>query len=214
MNSSYGDNRPNFQPETEPSGLAALTGGPRLAAGTRVGDYTLLEPLGRGGMGVVYVAEQANPRRTVALKLIRPDVGGPEILRRFEYEAQILGRLQHPGIAQIHEAGTADAGQGPQPFFAMELVRGRPLTDYATEKMLDIRSRLELFARVCDGVQHAHMKGIIHRDLKPANILVTDDGQPKILDFGVARATDRDVQITMQTTVGQLVGTLPYMSPE
>lgn len=214
VNSSNARDGSAPQHETTPSGPALPGAEPGLAAGTRIGDYTLVGPLGRGGMGVVYVAEQANPRRTVALKLIRPDVAGPELLRRFAYEANILGRLQHPGIAQIHEAGTADAGHGPQPFFAMELVRGRPLNEYAHARRLDIRARLDLFSRVCDAVQHAHMKGIIHRDLKPANIFVTEDGQPKILDFGVARATDHDVQHTLHTSVGQLVGTLPYMSPE
>ncbi|HEX7423328.1 MAG TPA: serine/threonine-protein kinase, partial [Terriglobales bacterium] len=123
-------------------------------------------------------------------------------------------RLQHPGIAQIYESGTADSGFGPQPYFAMEFVQGRPLTAYADEHHLEVRSRLELMAKVCDAVNHAHQRGIIHRDLKPGNILVDDAGQPKILDFGVARVTDSDAQATQQTDLGQLVGTLAYMSPE
>ncbi|MBN2559992.1 MAG: serine/threonine protein kinase [Phycisphaerae bacterium] len=181
----------------------------------RLGRYRILDVLGQGGMGVVYRAEQDNPRRTVALKVIRPGIESPEVLKRFEHEGQVLGWLQHPGIAQIYEAGTADAGQGPQPFFAMELVRGTPLTDYAHTRRQGVRQRLELIASVCDAVHHAHQKGVIHRDLKPTNILVEESGQPKILDFGVARATDADIRTTtLQTAAGQLVGTLAYMSPE
>ena len=166
-------------------------------------------------MGTVYEAEQDRPRRKVALKVIRPGLASPQLLRRFELEAQVLGRLQHPGIAHIYEAGMADAGYGPQPFFAMELVPGRPLTEFAEAEQLGTRERLKLMARVCDAVQHAHQKGVIHRDLKPGNILVDGQGQPKILDFGVARATDADLAVTtLQTDIGQLVGTIPYMSPE
>ncbi len=213
-----------------------------------IGRYTILGVIGEGGMGVVYEARQEDPQRSVALKVIRPGVITRSLLRRFHHEAQVLGQLQHPGIAQIYEAGThvpdggtdeargkarrgrraveresarrADeeggAGRpGGQPFFAMELVRGRPLLEFAATAALGTRARLELIARVCDALHHAHQKGVIHRDVKPANILVTADGQPKILDFGVARATDADVQtMTMQTDVGQLIGTIPYMSPE
>ncbi len=183
--------------------------------GRRLGAYTILEVLGEGGMGTVYLAEQDRPRRTVALKVIRPGALSPRLLRRFEIESQLLGRLQHPGIAQVYEAATADTGDGPQPFFAMELVRGEPLTNYAREKHLGPRERLALFEKVCDAVQHAHVKGVIHRDLKPGNILVDDQGQPKVLDFGIARATDADVATaTFQTEAGALVGTIPYMSPE
>ncbi len=190
-------------------------GGPALAVGQRVGSYAILEVLGRGGMGAVYLAEQDKPRRTVALKVVRPGVTTPQLLQRFAHEAEILGRLTHPGIAQIYEAGTADVGGGPQPYFAMELVKGVPLTQYAQGRELSSRARLELLAKVCDAVQHAHQKGVIHRDLKPGNILVTEEGQPKILDFGVARATESDIQVTtLQTDIGQLIGTIPYMSPE
>ena len=181
----------------------------------RIGSYRIIRPIGEGGMGMVYEAEQESPRRTVALKVIKPHVAGGSALRRFEHEAQVLGRLHHPGIAQIFEAGTADSGRGPQPFFAMELIEGERLTTHAEQHGLSARQRLALFATVCHAVQHAHQKGVIHRDLKPGNILIDSLGQPKILDFGVARATDADVQATtMQTDVGQLVGTLPYMSPE
>ncbi|MGP8225451.1 MAG: serine/threonine protein kinase, partial [Terracidiphilus sp.] len=161
-----------------------------------------------------YEAEQDQPRRTVALKVLKPGLASPEILRRFERESQVLGRLQHPGIAQIYAAGSADTGLGPQPYFAMELIHGEPLRAYAESHHLDVRQRLELMAKVGDAVEHAHQRGIIHRDLKPGNILVEENGQPKILDFGVARATDSDTHATQQTDVGQLIGTLAYMSPE
>lgn len=180
------------------------------------GQYRVIAQIGEGGMGAVYEAEQQHPRRRVALKVIRPGLASVELLRRFEHESAVLARLQHPGIAHIHEAGTFDVpGGGVQPYFAMELVRGKPLTIYALDHALDIRARLELMVKICEAVQHAHQRGIIHRDLKPANILVDETGQPKILDFGVARLTDSDVQqTTMHTDVGQIIGTLPYMSPE
>jgi tetratricopeptide (TPR) repeat protein len=186
---------------------------PRGAAGM-VGRYTITRLIGEGGMGAVYEAEQDQPRRTVALKVIKPGLASPELLRRFAQESQALGRLQHPGIAQIYDAGTADTGYGPQPYFAMEFIRGETLRDYAETHHLGTRQRLELLVKVCDAVHHAHQRGLIHRDLKPGNILVDEHGQPKILDFGVARVTDSDAQVTLQTDVGQLVGTLAYMSPE
>jgi serine/threonine protein kinase len=179
-----------------------------------IGRYRVLRMVGEGGMGSVYEAEQDHPRRAVALKVIRPGLTSPELLRRFERESQALGRLQHPGIAQIYEAGTADTGFGPQPYFAMEFILGQTLKEHVTAHQLQTRQRLELVARICDAVQHAHERGLIHRDLKPGNILVDPTGQPKILDFGVARLTDGHAQATQQTDVGQLVGTLAYMSPE
>ncbi len=181
---------------------------------TQIGRYRIVSLLGEGGMGVVYEAEQDQPRRMVALKVVREDFVTPELVRRFALESQVLGRLQHPGIAQIFDAGTFEEEAATLPYFAMELVKGRPLTDYANEKSLDLRQRLALFSRVCDAVQYAHQQGVIHRDLKPANILVDDSGQPKVLDFGVARLTDADVQATRQTSVGEVIGTLQYMSPE
>jgi WD40 repeat protein len=176
-----------------------------------VTGYRVIRLIGRGGMGAVYEAEQDNPRRPVALKMIRPGIGSPDIVKRFTREAHVLGRLHHPGIAQVYAAGLADDGQ---PFFAMELVQGPPLLQYAHEQQLDAGARLGLMARICDAVQHAHDHGIIHRDLKPANILVDETGQPRILDFGVARATAVDLQTTAGTEIGQVVGTLAYMSPE
>jgi len=179
-----------------------------------IGRYRVLRLLGEGGMGAVYEAEQEQPRRVVALKVIKPGYATAETLRRFQHESQALGRLQHPGIAQIYEASTADTGFGPQPYFAMELIRGLPLHEYTEQQQLNARERLALMAKICDAVDHAHQRGVIHRDLKPGNILVDEAGQPKILDFGVARVTESDSQYTRQTELGQLVGTLAYMSPE
>jgi len=192
-------------------GLASPAGVPG-----KIGQYTPLRVLGQGGMGTVYEAQQENPRRAVALKVIRAGYLSDELLHRFKQEAQVLGRLQHPGIAQVYEAGVVrDERGGDLPFFAMEFIKGVPLTDYAAARGLGTRERLDLFAKVCDAVYHAHQKGVIHRDLKPGNILVDESGQPKILDFGVARATDSDIQqTTQQTDIGQLIGTVPYMSPE
>ncbi len=196
----------------------------------RIGPYRVLDRLGEGGMGTVYLAEQDHPRRRVALKMIRPGVLSRGLLRRFKFEADVLGRLQHPGIAQIHEAGEVSTEAGRQPYFAMEYVEGVEMRGYARQHDLGTRARLELMARVCDAVQHAHQRGIVHRDLKPENVLVVEApsaaaadagadlagiGQPKVLDFGVARATDSDIQLTtVRTDVGQLVGTITYMSPE
>src|SRR5262245_32196982 len=181
---------------------------------TVIGRYRVLRVVGEGGMGVVYEAEQDHLRRTVALKIIKPGLASPPLLRRFEQESQALGRLQHPGIARIYDAGTADTGFGPQPYFAMEFIHGKNVKDYAEEQRLNTRQRLEMVAKIAEAVQHAHQRGLIHRDLKPANILVDETGQPKILDFGVARAIDSDAYATSQTGMGQLVGTLAYMSPE
>jgi tetratricopeptide (TPR) repeat protein/predicted Ser/Thr protein kinase len=183
-------------------------------SGGRYGSYRLVRLLGCGGMGAVYEAEQENPRRIVALKVIKAGLASPELVRRFKLESQALGRLQHPGIAQVYEAGTADTPFGPQPYFAMEFVRGEPLLQYADSHQLGTRQRLELIVRICEAVHHAHQRGIVHRDLKPDNILVDQAGQPRILDFGVARVTNSDVPMTHHTYAGQLVGTLAYMSPE
>jgi tetratricopeptide (TPR) repeat protein/tRNA A-37 threonylcarbamoyl transferase component Bud32 len=191
-----------------------LRAGASVPEGARHGRYRLLRLIGRGGMGAVYEAEQESPRRIVALKVIKPGLASEEAARRFSQESQALGRLQHPGIAQIYESGAMDTEFGPQPYFAMEFIRGEPLDRYAESHGLDTRQRLELMARVCEAVHHAHQRGIIHRDLKPGNILVDETGQPKILDFGVARVTDSDTRTTRQTDLGQLVGTLAYMSPE
>ena len=148
--------------------------------------------------------------------MMKRGVTSKSAMRRFEYEAQTLGRLRHDGIAQIYQAGTWDDGTGGRPWFAMEYIQGaKTLTRYCKDKKLGTRERLELFSKVCDAVQHGHQKGIIHRDLKPPNILVTSSGVPKVIDFGVARSTDSDLAVTtVQTDVGALIGTLQYMSPE
>jgi len=188
---------------------------PEPLVGRTVGRYRILNLIDRGGMGAVYRAEQERPRRKVALKLIDRVFASPEILRRFKIEAEVLGRLQHPSIAQILEAGSTDTDAGSRPFFAMELVEGPPLNEYVEKNRLSIRERLVLMIRICHGAQHAHRNGVIHRDLKPANILVTQEGIPKILDFGVARVTDPELRSTASQTVqGTVMGTLPYMSPE
>ncbi|MBY0523885.1 MAG: serine/threonine protein kinase [Gemmataceae bacterium] len=175
-----------------------------------IGRYRLIRLLGEGGMGTVYEAEQDSPCRTVALKVLRSGLASPGLLKRFRHEAQILGRLHHPCIAQVYEAGLAEG----QPFVAMEFVRGLPLYEYVRFHAQTLPARLELLARVCDAVQHAHDQGIIHRDLKPANVLVDENGQPKVLDFGVARATDALLTGAGLTQTGQLLGTPNYMSPE
>ncbi len=187
----------------------------RPAAPERIGDFRILAVLGAGGMGVVYEAEQENPRRRVALKVLRSPFASEEERRRFEHEGRALAWLNHPGIATVYATGSADAGAGPQAYIAMELVRGERLDAYAARAGLDARARLELLARLCDAVHHAHQKGVIHRDLKPGNVLVDADGQPKVLDFGVARVHDGEFEaVTRQTSAGELLGTLPYMSPE
>ncbi len=181
-----------------------------------IGRYHIKRVIASGGMGTVYEAVQEHPRRTVAVKVMKHGIASRSAMRRFEYESQILARLRHPGVAQVYEAGTHDDGSGAVPFFAMEYIpNAKPITQYAKEKKLGTRERLHLFGKVCDAVHHGHQKGIIHRDLKPSNILVDSTGQPRIIDFGVARATDSDLAVTtLQTDVGQLIGTVQYMSPE
>ncbi|MHC4716454.1 MAG: serine/threonine protein kinase, partial [Planctomycetota bacterium] len=202
-----------FEGATESVALAEPPG-PDIP-GKVIGHYRVRRVIAAGGMGVVYEAVQEHPHRTVALKVLRRGMASPTMIRRFRHESEILGRLRHANIAQVYEAGTVDEGEGAQPWFAMELIEGERLIEYADAKKLGTRGRLELFVKICDAVQYAHHKGIIHRDLKPDNVLVDEHGEPKILDFGVARLTDSDIQVTtLQTDVGQLVGTVSYMSPE
>jgi tetratricopeptide (TPR) repeat protein len=200
------------EPQTETQANAV----PRAAVPKKIGHYTIRRKIASGGMGTVYEAAQDHPRRPVAIKVMRQGVSSRTALRRFEYEAQLLARLSHPCIAQIYEAGTHDDGSGAVPFFAMEYIpNAKSITKYAEDKKLGTRERLELFVRVCDAVHHGHQKGIIHRDLKPGNVLVDSHGNPKVIDFGVARATDSDMAMTtLQTDVGQMIGTVQYMSPE
>ncbi len=179
-----------------------------------IGGYRVVGLLGAGGMGRVYEAEQDTPRRRVAIKIIQLTRSSSQMLGRFKREAEILGHLRHPGIAHIYEA-SIDTSMQEQPFIVMELIAGLPIDRYVATNGIGTRGCLELIARICDAVSYAHRQGVLHRDLKPHNILVEGTGQPKILDFGVARVTDADVQtMTLQTDVGQLVGTIPYMSPE
>ena len=185
-----------------------------------IGPYRLLEPLGEGGFGVVYRALQQEPiRREVALKVIKPGMGSLEVLARFEAERRAVALMEHPNIAAVLDAGTAENGQ---PYFVMELVHGQPITTYCDEGRLTLRQRLELFIPVCQAVQHAHQKAVLHRDLKPSNILVAEvDGEPlvKVIDFGVAKALGQDGEESWQGTLartldGMVVGTPQYMSPE
>jgi eukaryotic-like serine/threonine-protein kinase len=177
-----------------------------------IGPFRVLRLLGEGGMGRVYLAEQDAPRREVALKVLRA-AAGSEALQRFEREAALLAALEHPGIARIYASGSADTPSGPLPYLAMEYIRGRDLISHARAHDLSPPARLRLLAAVCRAVHHAHTQGVIHRDLKPANILVDEQGQPKILDFGVARAIGHE-QFTRMTAAGEILGTLPYMSWE
>jgi WD40 repeat protein/serine/threonine protein kinase/tetratricopeptide (TPR) repeat protein len=190
--------------------------GPPEPVGSTVGPYKLMEQIGEGGMGVVYVAEQARPvRRRVALKIIKPGMDTKQVVARFEAERQALAMMDHPNIARVLDGGATESGR---PYFVMDLVRGIPITDYCDHGRLSIPERLELFVQVCRAVQHAHQKGIIHRDLKPSNILVTViDGAavPKVIDFGVAKATGASLsERTVYTAFHQFVGTPLYVSPE
>jgi non-specific serine/threonine protein kinase/serine/threonine-protein kinase len=184
--------------------------------GALIGPYKLLEQIGEGGMGLVYMAEQQQPvRRQVALKIIKPGMDCRQIVARFEAERQALALMDHANIARVLDAGMTQSGRS---YFVMELVNGVPITKYCDQKRLTIRERLELFIPVCQAIQHAHQKGIIHRDIKPTNVLVArydDVTVPKVIDFGVAKATEQKLtEKTMFTGFGQLIGTLEYMSPE
>jgi serine/threonine protein kinase len=211
------------QPEGQGASVPA-TLGPVIGPGAVIaGRYTLLESIGEGGMGRVWVAEQTQPvRRKVALKLIRAGMDSRAVLARFEQERQALALMDHPNIARVLDGGMTGGepgGASPgRPFFGMELVNGLPLTRFCDQGKLTPQERLELFVPVCQAVQHAHQKGIIHRDLKPSNILVTlydDKPVPKVIDFGVAKAIgDKLTSETLSTQLGAVVGTLEYMAPE
>src|SRR5580658_8529115 len=187
------------------------------AVGQTIGRYKLLEKLGEGGCGAVYVAQQNEPvRRRVALKVIKLGMDTKEVIARFEAERQALAMMDHPNIAKVFDAGTTETGR---PFFVMELVRGIRITDYCDQANLTTKERLDLFIKVCQAIQHAHQKGIIHRDIKPSNILVTmHDGVPvpKVIDFGIAKATVGQTLTdkTVYTQLQQFIGTPAYMSPE
>ena len=184
--------------------------------GTKIGHYELLELIGEGGMGMVYLAQQKEPiRRKVVLKIVKPGMDSAQIIGRFEAERQVLAILDHPNIARVFDAGTTEMGR---PYFAMEYVKGISITRYCDEKKLNIEQRLRLFEQVCEAIHHAHQKGIIHRDIKPSNILVCvhgDKAVPKIIDFGIAKAITQPLtNMTFVTFHGQILGTPEYMSPE
>lgn len=178
----------------------------------QIGPYRVLRELARGGTSAVYLCEQPLPKREVAVKLLQREVIAARRLRRFQLEVQLLATLSHPGIAQIHDAGTTDDGL---PYFAMEYIRGHRLDDFVGESQLDVEAILKLFIEIADALHFAHQQGIIHRDLKPANILVTDEGRPKIIDFGIARLVLPDKPSAPTVSASRLLaGTAPYMSPE
>jgi serine/threonine protein kinase/tetratricopeptide (TPR) repeat protein len=199
-----------------PAVIAATTDLPAPAIGTMIGPYKLLQQIGEGGMGTVFMAEQQHPvQRKAALKVIKPGMDSRQVIARFEAERQALALMDHVNIARVLDAGSTESGR---PYFVMELVHGVPITTYCDDNRLTPRERLDLFVPVCQAIQHAHQKGIIHRDLKPSNVLVTlYDGKPvpKVIDFGVAKAIEqRLTERTLFTQYGTMVGTLEYMSPE
>jgi serine/threonine protein kinase len=225
--------------EAPPAAMGATIEQPaQEVPGTIIGPYKLLQQIGEGGMGTVWMAEQQEPvRRLVALKVIKAGMDSAQVIARFEAERQALALMDHPNIAKVLDAGTTDGSGSRQtsdsalasvgtlassatgrPYFVMELVKGTPITKYCDEHRLTPRQRLELFVPVCQAIQHAHQKGIIHRDVKPSNVLVAPyDGKPvvKVIDFGVAKATgQRLTERTLFTGFGAVVGTLEYMSPE
>jgi serine/threonine protein kinase/Flp pilus assembly protein TadD len=200
-----------------PAAAMAATDETRIESpGTVIGPYKLLEQIGEGGFGVVFMAEQQHPvRRKVALKVLKPSMNSRHVVARFEAERQALALMDHPHIAHVLDGGETAGGR---PYFVMELVRGFPITDFCDQNQLPVRERLGLFIDVCQAVQHAHQKGIIHRDLKPGNLLVTlHDGVPvvKVIDFGIAKALGQQLtEKTLFTSFAQLIGTPIYMSPE
>jgi WD40 repeat protein/serine/threonine protein kinase len=206
---------PSFLAVT-PSDVAATGEWQGESPGTLIGPYKLLEPIGEGGFGIVYMAEQQQPiRRKVALKVLKPGMDTRQVVARFEAERQALALMDHPHIAHVFDGGETESGR---PYFVMELVKGIPITQYCDEAQLTTRERLELFVHVCQAVQHAHQKGIIHRDIKPSNVLITvQDGVPqvKIIDFGIAKALGQQLtDKTLHTGFAQMIGTPLYMSPE
>jgi len=220
-----GDAEAFFQkPPEKHAGLAASATDPTVhleqaadeAPGERIGRYKLLQKIGEGGMGVVYMAEQEEPvRRRVALKIIKLGMDTKSVIARFEAERQALALMDHLNIAKVLDGGATDAGR---PYFVMELVHGVPITEFCDKNQLSVQERIKLFIPVCQAIQSAHQKGIIHRDLKPSNVLVTrHDGVPvpKVIDFGVAKATSQKLtEKTLFTNFGTMIGTPAYMSPE
>ena len=210
-NPGFLDNPIVSQPEPPLTKVSALE-----HPGDSIGPYRLLQQIGEGGFGVVYMADQKQPiRRKVAIKVIKPGMDTRDVIARFEAERQALAMMDHPNIAKVIDAGVTDGGR---PYFVMELVKGVPILEFCVANKLSNRQRLELFVTVCKAIQHAHHKGIIHRDLKPSNIMVTirdGDPMPKVIDFGVAKAINQELtEHTLFTAYGQMIGTPQYMSPE
>ena len=198
--------------DSAPFGGATL----REQVGAQIGRYKLLQPIGEGGFGSVWMAEQREPvKRRVALKIIKLGMDTRQVIARFEAERQALAMMDHPNIAKVLDAGSTDTGR---PYFVMEYIKGVPIVEYCDTDKLDTKARLELFSSVCHAIQHAHQKGIIHRDIKPSNVLVTmHDGVPvpRVIDFGIAKATNSELtQKTLFTEHRQMIGTPAYMSPE
>lgn len=199
------EGQPTEVPSTQADAPTGVAAGSALRSNPALDDYRIVRQLGQGGMGVVFLAEQAQPRRLVAIKLLAGTIS-EQTIARFRREADLLARLSHPGIAQIYELGHDRNGT---PFLVMEYADGRHLDDYA--RSLDRAGRLRLLARIADAVEHAHSRGVVHRDLKPSNILVDADGHPKILDFGIGYLFDGGESLT---ATGAVLGTPAYMSPE
>ena len=197
---------------TRTTDTSPLSEGP----GTQIGKFKILEQIGEGGFGVVYMAEQKEPvRRRVALKIIKVGMDTKQVVARFEAERQALALMEHSNVARVLDGGCTETGR---PYFVMELVKGRPITEFCDEERLSTSQRLELFITVCRAIQHAHQKGLVHRDIKPSNVLVSFvDGRPvpKIIDFGIAKAMQHDLtDKTVFTRFHQFMGTPAYMSPE
>jgi serine/threonine protein kinase len=213
IGSDPGDPGPTIADNSDVGGRASY----RIVPGDSVGPFKILSVIGEGGFGIVFLAEQTQPvKRRVALKVIKAGMDTDMVVARFEAERQAVAMMNHPGIAKVFEAGATEQGR---PFFVMEYVKGEPLSKYCDKQKLNTAERLDLFSKVCDAIQHAHQKGIIHRDLKPGNILVSvnnrDEPQPKVIDFGIAKATSQQLtEKTIFTQQGQMIGTPEYMSPE
>jgi serine/threonine protein kinase/tetratricopeptide (TPR) repeat protein len=191
-----------------------------------IGPYRLVRRLAVGGMGVVYLAEQTSPRRTVAIKILRADIREESLVRHFEREASILARLRHAGIAHVYDAGVVTTASGPRPYVVIEYIEGQPIDTYARERELPVRAIISLVIQACDAVEHAHARGVVHRDLKPGNLLVSPEGAVKVLDFGIARImnagdgemisfpSESSPRPKPTVTIPHLLGTLAYMAPE
>ena len=216
INPDPGSCDPTLDKPSSPESAATIASTPREQAGAQIGRYKLLQQIGEGGFGSVWMAEQREPvKRRVALKIIKLGMDTKQVIARFEAERQALAMMDHPNIAKVLDAGSTETGR---PYFVMEYIKGVPILEYCDTDKLDTKARLELFASVCHAIQHAHQKGIIHRDIKPSNVLITmHDGVPvpKVIDFGIAKATSAELTAkTLFTEHRQMIGTPAYMSPE